>query len=300
MDADRAGLLGQADDRVLDVGRRDHHQVGELVDHAQDVGQRRLAPLVARAVELGERARLGQRHLPVALLHLLDQVLERVGGHPRAGDHRREQVRDRLVVVELDLLGVDQHEADLVRRGAQQDRGEHRVHACGLAGAGGAGDEQVRHLGQVGADRAAGDVLAQPHGQRRPVRRRLLEDVAEVDDPPARVRHLDPDRLLARDRRQDADVGGGQRVGEVVLELRDLRHLRAGREPQLVARDVGPVTRPITLAWMPKWPSASSSVAATCSWPAVSGLAASPVERTRKRAEGTRQSNSGSSVTEAR
>ena len=43
VDADRARLLGEADDRVLDVGGRDHHQVGELVDHAQDVGQRLLA-----------------------------------------------------------------------------------------------------------------------------------------------------------------------------------------------------------------------------------------------------------------
>ena len=67
---------------------------------------------------------------------------------------------------------------------------------------------------------------------------RLLEDVAEVDDPAARVRDLDADRLLAGDRRQDADVGRGQRVGEVVLELRDLADLDAGREPQLVAGDV--------------------------------------------------------------
>ena len=43
VDADRARLLGDADDRVLDVGRRDHHQVGELVDDAEDVRQRRLA-----------------------------------------------------------------------------------------------------------------------------------------------------------------------------------------------------------------------------------------------------------------
>ena len=40
VDADRARLLREADDRVLDVGRRDHHQVGELVDHAEDVRQR--------------------------------------------------------------------------------------------------------------------------------------------------------------------------------------------------------------------------------------------------------------------
>ena len=131
-------------------------------------------------------------------------------------------------MVELDLLGVDQHEPHLVRGGAQQDRGEHRVDARRLAGAGGAGDEQVGHLRQVGADRPAGDVLAEPDGQRRPVLGRLLEDVAEVDDPPPGVRDLDPDRLLAGDRREDPDVGGGQRVGEVVLQLGDLATLMPG------------------------------------------------------------------------
>ena len=55
VDADRARLLREADDRVLDVGGRDHHQVGELVDHAQDVGQRRLAARSRAPVELGQR-----------------------------------------------------------------------------------------------------------------------------------------------------------------------------------------------------------------------------------------------------
>ena len=34
----------------------------------------------------------------------------------------------------------------------------------------------------------------------------------------AQVRDLDADRLLARDRREDADLRGRERVGEVVLE----------------------------------------------------------------------------------
>jgi hypothetical protein len=123
-------------------------------------GQRLLAALAQLAVELGQAARLAQRHRPVAVLHLLDEVLQRVGGHARARDDRREQVRDALVVVELDLLGVDEHELHLVRRGLQQDAREHPVDARRLAGAGGAGDEQVRHLGEVGADGLAGDVLA--------------------------------------------------------------------------------------------------------------------------------------------
>ena len=48
---------------------------------------------------------------------------------------------------------------------------------------------------------------------------------------------LDADRLLARDRRQDADLRRRERVREVVLECRDLGHLRPGRELELVAGD---------------------------------------------------------------
>ena len=47
VDADGARLLREPDDRVLDLGRRDHHQVGQLVDHDQDV-RHRVAPCVAR------------------------------------------------------------------------------------------------------------------------------------------------------------------------------------------------------------------------------------------------------------
>ena len=39
VDADGAGLLGDAGDRVLDVARRHHHQVVELVDDDDDVRQ---------------------------------------------------------------------------------------------------------------------------------------------------------------------------------------------------------------------------------------------------------------------
>ena len=130
VDPGRARLLRQADDRVLDFGRGDHHQVRELVDHAEDVRQRRVAVLLAVAVELAEVAAAGLAHDPVAGLHLADQVGEDVGGQARRGDHRRQQVRHVLVVVELDLLRVDQDQADLVRRGLHQDRGEDRVDAA--------------------------------------------------------------------------------------------------------------------------------------------------------------------------
>jgi hypothetical protein len=50
----------------------------------------------------------------VALVHLLDHPLQRLGGLLRVGDDRRDQVRDALVGRELDPLGVDQHHPHLV------------------------------------------------------------------------------------------------------------------------------------------------------------------------------------------
>ena len=61
---------------------RDHHQVRELVDHTQDVRQRRLAGLAAGAVQLDQVARPRLAHDGVAALHLSDQVREDVGGEP--------------------------------------------------------------------------------------------------------------------------------------------------------------------------------------------------------------------------
>ena len=108
-----------------------------------------------------------------------------------------------------------------------------------LARAGGAGDEHVRHLREVGPDRVAVDPLAEPgDAAARSSAGRPGVDVAEADHAAALVRDLDADRLFARDRRQDADVGRGQRVGEVVAELGDFLDLGAGRQPQLVAGDV--------------------------------------------------------------
>jgi hypothetical protein len=58
------------------------------------------------------------------------------------------------------------------------------------------------------------------------------------------VGHLDTDRRAAGDRRQDADVGGGHRVGDVLLKVGDAGDLHAGAELELVAGDGGPDGHP--------------------------------------------------------
>jgi hypothetical protein len=100
----------------------------------------------------------------------------------------------------------------------------------------------VGHLGEIGPDRVPGDVLAEPDGERGTRRRTALAQVAPEDVPQVHhavklVGDLHPDRLLARDRGQDPDVGGRERVGDVVLQLRHPGDLGSGGEPQLVARD---------------------------------------------------------------
>src|SRR5204863_3874226 len=93
-------------------------------------------------------------------------------------------------------------------------------------------------------DGAARDVLAEPGGERRGTLWAATVDVAEPDQATALVRDLDPDGLLAGDRSQDADLRRSQGIGEVVLELRDLRDLRAWRELELVAAHVRTGHRP--------------------------------------------------------
>ena len=61
VDADGAGLLREADDRVLDLLRRDHHQVGELVDddeQVRELGSPRLRSARLSSWRLRARARL--------------------------------------------------------------------------------------------------------------------------------------------------------------------------------------------------------------------------------------------------
>ena len=139
----RARELGDPHDRVFDVARRDHHQVGELVDDDKQVRVRPIDPLAAgrrheragvdRSVEVVDVPIARRREVVVAHVHLAHDPLQRLGSLLRVGDDRRDQVRNAFVAGQLDPLGVDQHEAHLVGCGTGQDRGDDRVDAGRLA-----------------------------------------------------------------------------------------------------------------------------------------------------------------------
>ena len=124
VDAGRARELRDAHDRVLDVTRGDHHQVGELVDDHEQIRVGLQHPLAALGrlhlaaahglVEVVDVPVPVRRQVVVPKIHLSYDPLERLGGPLRVGDDRRDQVRDALVRGELDALGVDKDHADVL------------------------------------------------------------------------------------------------------------------------------------------------------------------------------------------
>ena len=195
------------------------------------------SPRRARALFISARLRACSSSMQlVAVLHLLDHVVKHAGGVLHVGHHGHQQMRDAVVVRQLDLLGIDHDHAHLLGSAAQQDRRHQAVDAAALARAGGAGDEQMRQPGEVGVDGLAGDVLAQPHHERPGRLGELPVDVAQGDEVGPLVGDLHSHRRLAGDGREDADLGGGQRVGQVVLER---RHLAPPWCPEPVAARTG-------------------------------------------------------------
>ena len=136
-------------------------------------------------------------------------------------------MRQAVVGGELDPLEVDEDHPDVVRgRFAEQARDQGVDHDA-LAGAGRAGDEQMRHLREVDRDRATRDIPSEGERQRtRGVEHlALLDEGPEPDDLAHLVRDLDPDGALARDRRLDPDRAGHQGHRQVVGQTLDPRHL---------------------------------------------------------------------------
>ena len=76
----------------------------------------------------------------------------------------------------------------------------------------------MRHLGQVGDNGIAGNVLAQADrdaagGLAECIR---INDIAQVDTGQLFIRHFDADSCFARDRRFDADIRSGQFQGDII------------------------------------------------------------------------------------
>jgi hypothetical protein len=138
-------------------------------------------------------------------------------------------MRNAFVIAQFEPLGIDQHEPHLIGRRFIENRHDHGVDGHALARAGRAGDQQVRHAGQIGGGDASVDVLAHGEGELRFRAEEFLrlDVLAQPDDFALAVRHLNAYGALAG-HALDQDAFGAQREAEIVGEADDAAVLDAG------------------------------------------------------------------------
>ena len=148
-------------------------------------------------------------------------------------------MRDAVIDGEFEHLGIDHDQPALVGRQPVQQAQDHGVDGDRLARAGGAGDQQMRHAGEIDDHRLAADGLAEAERQLRLACRciRRADSISrKIDLLALVVRQFDADGVAARDD-GDARRERAHRAGDVVGQPDHARRFDAGRGLEFVERD---------------------------------------------------------------
>ena len=238
MNARRARQLGQTADGFLHLARRDHHQIGQLVDDDDNLAHRLFvrADGVVVAADVAHTHRLKPL---VAVLHLHNRPAQRRARLLRVGHDRHKQMRNAVVNGKLDNLRVDENEPHLLRLCTEDDGVDDRVDADGFARTRRARNQHVRHLRHIRNDGRAGNALAQRNRRRGFLAHHLraFQHVAQRNRLDFLIRDFDADRGLAGNRRFDAHAVGSHVQRDIVHQTDDTRHLHARRGREFIPRD---------------------------------------------------------------
>ena len=252
MNPDGPRQLGQPRDAVVDLLGAEHHQFGHLVDDDDDVGhgfeifQLLFAQLAAFVVEDGMDQSVVLADVPdvepaeysVTGLHFFNGVKQDGLGFSGVLDHRAHQVRDAFVGAELDPLGVDQNELDLIRRSLVEKTGDQAVESDAFTGSRRTRDQEMGHIGQVGDVDFSVNRFAQGIGELglgfEEFRR--LDDVTDANGFPVVVGDLDSKGGLAGDA-ADADGNRRESQGDLLRKIGHLADLDAGIGKKFVGCD---------------------------------------------------------------
>ena len=195
----------------------DDQRKGLVLLLVQIFEERKRLPLGKRAVVLLDVAHAALRQQLQPPLHLRVGVAQHVRGDLGIGHHRRQQVRNVFVQSQFQPLGIDHHHLQLVGCRLVQHGDDQRIEKNALARSGRSGDQQVRHLRQIGDAHAPDQVL--PQRQRQPrggvdeVRR--FDHFAQHNRLPVLIRHLDAHRGFPRNA-LDQNRFGAQRQAQIV------------------------------------------------------------------------------------
>ncbi|MCY1237083.1 hypothetical protein D9M72_497640 [compost metagenome] len=144
-------------------------------------------------------------------------------------------MRNAVIDGEFEHLRVDHDQPALVRAQAIEQRQDHGVDRHRLTRTGGTGDEQMRHLGEIGDHGFAADRLAERHGEARlgGLEVARTDELAQVDGLAPLVRQFDADGVAAGN---DGDAGSDRahRAGDVIGKADDAGRLDSGRRLQFI------------------------------------------------------------------
>ena len=146
MNSHRSRHLRQASDGFFHVAGIKHHQVRQLVNDDDDVGNRlliaafgkqaRSIAVVKQAIVLINISDTFFREKLQAAFHLADGIAQGIGCQLRLSDDWCVKVRHAFVVAQFKPFGIHEHEANLIGRGLVQDGHDHCVDSHALAGSG--------------------------------------------------------------------------------------------------------------------------------------------------------------------
>ena len=133
-------------------------------------------------------------------------------------------MRDALIDGKFEHFRIDHDELAAVGRVAIEQRQDHRVDADRFARTRCAGDEQMRHAGEISEHRLAADILAKRHRQILVGLREGLgaQELAQINRLALGIGQFDADGIAPR-HHGDARRDGAHRAGDVVGEADDAR-----------------------------------------------------------------------------
>ena len=134
---------------------------------------------------------------------------------------------------------INHDEPYIFRQRFVEQAEDHGINGNGLAGTGRAGNQQVRHPGQIGHHRLTADILAQCERQRR-VRAVVflrVQDLAQADDVAVFIGYLEPDDRLAGNDIHDAHTDRRQRARDVLGQVGNLADFHPGAQIEFEARN---------------------------------------------------------------
>ena len=172
-----------------------------------------------------------------ATLHLGHSPLQSARGLLGLGHHGHIEMRQTVIARKLDALGVDHDQANVLGKGAHEQGRDDGIDHHRLTRTGRTGDQQVRHLGEVGDNRRALGVAADGELERTALH--IGQHVAQIDVLALAVGNLDAHKRGAGDRGKDTYRLGSERKRDIVLEARDFAHTLALTGLQLKGRHRG-------------------------------------------------------------